>query len=188
MLGPEQRTWTGQAGEGTAQRRGRIGQVIVLNDAESALVEHISGLRTGGGREDKRMVAGGMTDYEVNRQGIGGELAFCRLFHLYPHEVFRIGSTAEDPGDAWMRGFAIDVKSLRKTDSDLLVPGWKEVGEIPIHALMTGTFPTYRFRGFAWSEDIMKPENLTDLGYGPTYLYHQSRLRSWTELHNGESL
>ena len=178
-------TWTGPPGRDTRPRK--IGEVIILNDAEMALCEHIAGQRTGGGRSDLRMHSGPQSDYEVNRQGIGGELAFCRLFGIYPTEVFHIGTSVVDPGDAVLDGFAIDVKSLRKTDADLLVPGHKEVGEIPVHALMTGTFPTYRFRGFAWTRDVIVDYNVTDLGYGPTYLYPQSKLRSWGELH-GESV
>ena len=160
---------------------------MILNDAEIALCDHIAVQRTGGGRTDLRMQSGPESEQDVNRQGIGGELAFCRLFGLYPSEVFHIGTSAVDPGDAFLDGYAIDVKSLRKVDSNLLVPGHKTVGAIPVHALMTGTFPTYRFRGFAWSVDVIDERNLTDLGYGPTYLYAQSHLRSWEELH-GESV
>ena len=91
-------TWTGPPGRDTRPRK--IGEVIILNDAEMALCEHIAGQRTGGGRSDLRMHSGPQSDYEVNRQGIGGELAFCRLFGIYPTEVFHIGTSVVDPGDA----------------------------------------------------------------------------------------
>jgi hypothetical protein len=42
---------------------------------------------------------------------------------------------------------------------------------------MVGEFPTYEFKGFFPGEEVFKPENLVDLGHGPTYGISQDRLK-----------
>jgi hypothetical protein len=41
---------------------------------------------------------------------------------------------------------------------------------------MVGEFPEYEFKGFIKTEELMKEENLKDLGYGLTYCIEQEKL------------
>jgi len=159
-------------------------QSIELNCIEQVLVQDVARQRCGGGRAD--MKVSGRGDAEICLEGVGGELAFCRLFGVYPEQVFYLGPTGDDPGDAEIDGFRIDVKTSKRHDADLIAAQHKAVGRIPIHALMTGSFPEYVFRGFAWSGDLLEERQLVELGYGPTYLYPRRMLRTWEGLMTDE--
>ena len=159
-------------------------QVVELNPVEQMLVQDVARQRCGGGRKD--MKVSGRGDAEISLEGIGGELAFCQLFEVYPEQVFYLGPVGNDPGDAMIDGFRIDVKTSKRHDADLIAAQHKAVGRIPVHALMTGSFPRYVFRGFAWSEDLLDDRQLVELGYGPTYLYPKRMLRTWEGLMSDE--
>ena len=158
--------------------------VVELNYIEQMLVQDVARQRCSGGRADKKM--SNRDDVEISREGIAGELAFCRLFDVFPDQVFYLGPVGDDPGDAIIGGFRIDVKTSRRQDSELLAAGHKTVGRIPVHALMTGAFPRYVLRGFAWSEDVLQQNRLVNLGYGPSYLYPRRMLRTWEGLMSDE--
>jgi len=42
--------------------------------------------------------------------------------------------------------------------------------------LTIGEMPHFEFKGFAFSQQVFTKENITDLGYGPTYLLDQWKL------------
>jgi len=71
----------------------------------------------------------------------------------------------------------VDVKTTPKEDGDLLVHAGKARNPCDVYVLMTGTFPTYTYRGFALKGGIFVDSNLNDLGHGPTYLVPQANLR-----------
>jgi len=113
-------------------------------------------------------------DLKINIEGTGGEFAFCKLQNIYPDMTINHPIAFDCYHRTW--GF-IDIKTTKKINGMLLVGTWKSRA-IPNHyALMVGEFPTYEFKGFFPGDEVFKPENLVDLGYGDTYGITQDRLK-----------
>jgi hypothetical protein len=114
---------------------------------------------------------------EMNKNGFGAELAFCRLC-----ETTFDSSTIEreshfDKIDATLPdGTLIDVKTTVYKNGKLIVRHGKEKKVVDIYVLMTGTFPTFTFCGWASYEEIIKIENIDNLGWGDAYCLPQNRL------------
>ena len=96
-----------------------------------------------------------MSDFEVDLQGFGGELAFCRLVNVFPDLTVHNRSAAkgEDTGDCILDGLRIDVKTSKKDDAALWVPV-RKIGTVDAYALMVGVFPTFRLVGVADTETV----------------------------------
>ena len=43
--------------------------------------------------------------------------------------------------------------------------------------LMVGEFPSYEFKGYIESEELIQEKNIIDLGHGPGYGIEQERLK-----------
>ena len=84
-------------------------------------------------------------------------------------------SLAWEPFGWQPQWFTVDVKATRYKNGRLLAVLWKEKKDV--YGLMTGTFPTYEFRGLADGDDLLSADNIVDLGHGPTYALAQEALR-----------
>jgi hypothetical protein len=121
--------------------------------------------------------------YEMNLNGFGAELAFCRLC-----DVEFDSSTIEKENhfnkeDAILKnGTTVDVKNTIYPNGKLLVRIGKEEKDIDIYALVIGKFPSFKFAGWASYKDIINPELKKDLGYGPTYCLPQDNLNKILEI------
>jgi hypothetical protein len=80
-----------------------------------------------------------------------------------------------DDGDAIVEGLTVDIKTTKYETGRLVTPKHKKI-VCKLHALMVGEFPEYEFKGFIKTEELMKEENLKDLGYGLTYCIEQEKL------------
>jgi len=132
--------------------------------------------RTAGIRNSK---IGGQKDKEIELDGIGGELTFCKLYGLYPDFSIYTRSAVDgtDTFDACLNGVWVDVKTTQCPTGRLLVAVWKRDGPLPdYYALMIGAFPTYEFKGFARSSDLDKVGRLGNRGRGPTWEVLQNKL------------
>jgi len=117
---------------------------------------------------------GSQSDALTDLDGIGGELAFCYLVNAWPDlsvHPRRGGYDCITP-----RGHRVDVKTSMHESAQLIATLGKRIGDADAYALMVGTFPVYRCAGWAWASDLLNPENVTDLGYGPTYAMPQDKL------------
>jgi len=149
---------------------------ITLNAAEQRLAKYVSNCRY----EDSRKM--GLTDckfgpqstYETDLEGIGGEIAFCKLFNVYPD--LQTGDKTLSDHDCVVNGKRVDVKTSKYEDASLIGSFAKVGKNIDTFALMVGTFPTYRFAGAAPASKLLQPENIYDLGRGPCYVLNQSQL------------
>jgi len=107
-------------------------------------------------------------------EGVAGEIAFCRLMNVYPdtftdRPVYPVGDAKTE-----IHG-VVDVKTtphkcliakLDRTDRE----------KPDTYALMIGTFPTYRYAGYATADKLICQESIKDLGHGPTYVLTQDQL------------
>lgn len=119
------------------------------------------------------MKQGGQSNWETDLEGVGSELAFCKLSNVYPD----METSSMNPHDCHSRvGAAIDVKSTKYAGGRLLAVRWKDVSKVDLFALMVGKFPEYRLAGFMRAADLVKAERLLDLGYGPVHCADQSEL------------
>jgi len=112
----------------------------------------------------------------IHIEGMGAEIGFCRLVEAAPD--FSIGSRSGGIDTTLLTGQTVDVKQTRYQSGHLLVAPWKTDGrEAPeMYALMTGTLPTYTFRGWAWAEFVCDKKWLADLGRGMNYTLGQGDL------------
>jgi hypothetical protein len=150
---------------------------IELNEAEQRLVCYLAKQRTTTNRaaavHNARL--GPQSDAETDHLGIGGEIAFAKLFNLYPDlsiEPRRGGA------DCSVGPFGVDVKTTRYPNGKLLAVATKALlaPDADVYALMIARFPRYDFCGFARRGDLLHPSRLTDLGHGPTYALEQTEL------------
>lgn len=114
---------------------------------------------------------------EIN--SFGAELAFCKYFNLYPDFSTEPHSAANgtDPGDCWFTsGESIDIKTTRYQNGRLLAMPTKAGSGTDFYALMTGSFPTYVFRGIMSGKELLLQERLGNLGRGEGYMATQEEL------------
>ena len=154
-----------------------IGTVITLNDAEQRLAKYVARARTDNARSVNlaHTKIGPQSQYETDLEGMGAEIAFCRLMNVYP-SLDVVDNPAADPqGDCVVLGRTVDVKTTRHKNGRLISVRWKKHQDV--YGLMVGTFPSYEFRGLADGQELYQDKNVVDLGYGPTYALAQESLR-----------
>lgn len=112
-------------------------------------------------------------DVEIN--GIGAEVAFCKLLNIYPDMSIhtRSASNGTDTGDAVLpNGFRVDIKTTKYKSGKLLVLPWQK-GNVDFYVLMIGEFPNYEFKGAIPSCLVTKKG---DMGYGESFVVTQNEL------------
>ena len=162
---------------------------ITLGEVEQRLCQHVAKVRFSKNRENgvqnsmnKHLSWNQEATVSIDLDGYGAELAFCRLFNVYPDFTVHLRSTGEDSGDAKLPcGLAVDVKSTKYKNGNLITGIWKD-DSTDLYALMVGEFPTYTFRGFMRKVDLIREERVGDLGYGPTYIAPQEDLTELEEV------
>ncbi len=154
-----------------------IGTRIQLNEVECRLCKHIAKQRYSINRENNVMNAkiGEQSNEMTDLEGFAGELAFCKMFNIYPDLTVKVNRSAEDKGDCILYGKTVDVKTTKYKTGKLLAAIWK-VHYIDLYALMIGEFPVYIFKGFMKAEELLKIERLQNLGHGEGYVAHQLEL------------
>ena len=111
---------------------------------------------------------------EVDREGFAGELAFCKIYRLYPD----LGNTRQD-ADAWHPVMKhVDVKTAPEDHHNLLVRHTKYDHPADTYALMIGKWETgvFSFKGYATRDMVFRDENLVDPGFGVCHLIKQKDL------------
>ena len=131
--------------------------------------------RSSGVRNNK---IGNQSNEETDLEGIGAEIAFGRMFKCPIDTSIEPRSGGEDTVNECSEGLkkTVDIKTTTYENGRLLAVRTKKKGETDLFVLMVGKFPTYRFAGFATEDELLRPENLKDLGHGPTYALDQSKL------------
>jgi hypothetical protein len=150
---------------------------ITLNSAEQRLAKYIAAARHKANREqgaiDRKI--GPQSSDKTDLEGIAAELAFTKLFNIYPD----LETGGERPiEDAVLKsGETIDVKATKYSTGKLTAVPWKnKENRVDAFALMVGEFPSYRFAGFMSADELLSPGRLGSLGYKECYLAPQSDL------------
>lgn len=161
----------------------KIGSVVELNDTEQRLARFVAASRTANNRgsgifNGRRSEE---SDQEVDLHSFGAELAFAKLFNVYPDLSICLRSvkTGSDHGDAVLDGKRVDVKQTKYVKGRLLAIPDKKASVVDAYALVVGEFPKYTFRGFMRATDLIADKRLGDLGRGPAYLAEQHELVEW---------
>ena len=120
----------------------------------------------------KDMQRGRQDTAEIELNGMGGEVAFCRLFGLEPDWVNVPGGKGRD--DAKLPdGRIVDVKTTDHPRGNLIAR--KIHDDVDVFVLMRGRFPCYKAVG--WIEKgIFQRSRKKNLGHGPTHFYKTENL------------
>jgi len=161
----------------------KIGQSISLTYCEQKLAHFVARHRNGNNRHFNitNLKISAEDPHTVDLEGIAGELAFCRLFNVYPdidtdrnppHPLY--DATIPPPP-----GYRIDVKTTKYENGKLLVDARKgsKTDGVDFYVLMTGSFPgPYTYRGMIAKEHIIQPHKLGLLCGYKSYIAEQSEL------------
>jgi hypothetical protein len=113
------------------------------------------------------------------------------MFNLYPDLSVgaRSASQGDENGDARLHcGSVVDVKATKYSSGRLIAAKWKGANDnIDYYALMVGEFPTYTFRGFMDSSELMKQERLGRLP-GQANECHMAKQYELTDAPRGASI
>jgi hypothetical protein len=155
----------------------KIGELVYLSVPERRLAEFLAKSRYEGARKKgiKDQKIGPQSTEVTDLEGVAAEIAFCKLFNVYPD----LQLDSRPPFDALVDGVRIDVKTTHYVTGKLLAAAWKKDKKLPIDAfaLMVGKFPgPYEFKGFMQARDLMVPERMVDLGWGKGYAAMQHDL------------
>jgi len=90
--------------------------------------------------------------------GVAAEVAFCKLFNVYPD----LNTEHWDQADVTVGGYTYDIKQSKYASAHLLVAEWKakKQDRVDFFAMMIGQAPTYKYVGLISSRDLMIPERL----------------------------
>lgn len=162
-----------------------IDKTITLNKSEQTICETIAMARFNNNRENNITNAkvGDQDNYETDLEGFAAEVAFCKLFNVYPDFSVETRTSKEDDGDCIVNSKTVDVKTTKYKSGKLLAVSWKE-SNVDLFALMIGEFPTYTFKGFMTSKELLKKHRLGSMGYRETYIAKQHELVELDEIEN----
>jgi len=151
--------------------------VIILTEAEQRLARYLAQERPRRNRAAgvKDQLSGGDAE-AVELDGVGAELAFCRLMNVYPDLTTE---PRKGGGDCVVNGVTVDVKTTRYNNGQLIVKEKVPKNHATVYALMVGRFPEYDYRGCALARDVLRPERLMKLGAGKVYAVDQEDLVLW---------
>ena len=156
--------------------------IIELNELEQQLcinfalrrVEHVNQ----GHLVDKNKKIGVLPNWYVYAQGMGGELAACKFFEVYP-DLDPSPNNHPEYDFISKTGKKIDVKTTDLEHGRLICPKSKANSEADIFLLIVGNLPTYRLAGWIARENFLLPQNLIDLGHGEVFAMNQKDLNQF---------
>ena len=145
---------------------------IKLNKAEQKLAQYLARCRYENNRRENVVdrKIGPQSNNDTDLNGIGAELAFCKLFNLYPD--IEIDHRPQEDA-IFHDGTKVDIKTTPYKNGRLITPIWKKQIHTDLYALMIGKFPEYRLAGIVTADKLFQDENIVNLGYGNTYALEQ---------------
>ena len=130
---------------------------IALNQTEQDICRILAKARYDNARSRGRenLKIGQQSNVETDLEGIGGEVAFCKAFNLFP--PLMVGELDKD--DCTLHsGTRVDIKTTKYKTGHLLANNTKKAGDVDIYALVIGEFPTYYIKGYATSKQLISEE------------------------------
>jgi len=166
----------------TVLNKVKIGQTVSLTYAERKLAYFVAKHRNGNNRHFNvvNLKVSVESSASVDLEGMCGEIAFCKLFNVYPD----LDTDRPPPHPLYdcvlSDGSRIDVKTTKYETGKLLVDARKNSSKtagVDFYALMIGSFPgPYSFRGFIAKEDMIKPGRIGLLCGNKSYIAEQHEL------------
>jgi len=153
---------------------------IILNECEQKIAKHLAVSRNKNARSKGKpnTKMGNQSDADTDLEGIAGELVVCKALNLYPDtEIDLVDLPKFDLLTA--KGNTVDVKTTKYLSGKMLATLKKNIADCNIYVLVVGTFPAYRIAGWCWAEELLKEENIIDLGHGKGYALTQDKLRAF---------
>lgn len=118
-----------------------------------------------------------MRFFDMNLNGFGAELAFCKLFKTEFDSTTNQYENHFNKNDTVLNtGESVDVKTTKYKNGRLLVRLGKENKKVDLYSLMIGEFPKFEFKGFAKYNDIIDSRNIIEIKGVPTYALTQEQL------------
>ena len=163
--------------------RVHAGQVVYLCKEWIAFAQYLAKKRYFNNRIEGLidMKIGKQSTWQTDYYGICAEIAFCKLCNLFPDAEIRPQAGTWDC--SLPEGHKVDVKSTVYPNGRLLATLKKRAGTSDelIYVLMIGEPPKFRFAGWAWAGELLREENIINLGHGPGYGMEQADLHQCLE-------
>lgn len=152
---------------------------MTLNETERRLATFVAKSRIAVNRRlgIVRPLESRAEDEAVQINAVGGEIAFCRMFNLYPESIAVVEPPYPD-ADCFSHALeGIDVKTTDHINPEYVyVHRSASRKHVDIYAFMKGRFPDYDLVGIIRAEEAIVDENLCDVGHGPCYRIRTSDL------------
>lgn len=147
---------------------------IILNKFESKIAKIMGKKRFEQNRKHgiRNEKIGPQSNAFTDINSSGGEIGFGKLFNLFPDLDF----DHRPIHDYMLHTWTVDVKTTNYNNGRLLARLKCAKKPCDLYALMTGTLPTYIFRGFIVKEEFLIDRCIGDVGHGKTYIALQSAL------------
>jgi Family of unknown function (DUF5843) len=167
----------------TDEKDVKKGEMITLTETEQKFCHLIAKYRYESARAAGQTNAkrGPQSNEATDLEGIGGEIAFAKLFDLYPTEAFKIlpRSAKEDQGDFVLHdGKIVDIKTTKYKTGRLSAVLWKE-RNVDLYSLMIGQMPSYKFAGFMTCKELCQDSRISSFPGRPNskaYIADQKEL------------
>lgn len=135
---------------------------ITLTQCEQRICEYVAKLRVASDRKANTFNCNTSerSDLELDLQGFGSELAFCKLFNVFPDFTLepRSAVKGQDNGDCVLDGLRIDVKTTYKAKDTYYIKARKR-GCADVFALMEGIYPSFRLIGLVRHDTVFFEAN-----------------------------
>ena len=150
---------------------------VPLTDEMKVLASILGGFRSltarNCGVSDAKI--GPQSGLDSDMDGILGELAFCKIFNVFPDIGLKPRSGS---ADAIMNEKRIDIKTTRHQNGRLLST-LKSNPDVDIYVLAVIDDANIELRGYALTADLIREDRIKDLGHGKGYAMEQSELRQF---------
>jgi hypothetical protein len=154
-------------------------KTITITDEDYDLCVMVAAMRNMVSRasntKDRQM--GNQSALETDLTGIIGEYAFCKLHNIFPD---LIAKTRSGSYDCFFKGQRIDIKTTKYEDGRLLATT-KLNDDVDVYVLAIVNGKSVTFPGWTRKSQLIKEENLKNLGHGETYVMDQEKLNPWKE-------
>jgi len=148
--------------------------IVELSDDEIYVARTIGGMRTLIARSNnvKDAKIGKQSGMNADEMGFIAEFAWAKANNCFPDLGLspRSGSADGKTGE-----HSYDVKATHREQGRLLTT-LKENNDVDYYVLAIVREKSVRFAGYAWKHELVKPENIIDLGHGKGYGLTQDKL------------
>lgn len=148
---------------------------IAITPHERIMLEIIAEKRHSMNRDNNVVDAkvSNLDSLQINIDGIMAEYAVCKRYNV----LFDISTQPRSGSyDCIIKRNRIDVKSTRHPKGRL-IKTLKSNVDVDIYVLAIVNDHEVELVGWMWSKEFVKPENITDLGYGDIYCVDRSLLK-----------